>query len=239
MLLRYIISELIKLRRTLVLLLCVAAPTSVAIISILMALRFTQAPDLEKVALGATAIWAYMMLPLTITATSVLLTQIEHGASTWNHLLTVRKSRPYVYLAKLLVLCGLIVAMSAILWLELVFCGMLLGIFRNDAQGHINILALALLLSKMATASLLVATLQLWVALRYKDFVKPLILGIVGTFIAVAVTSAPEGAYFPWLMAVNMLAQDPARQQIGLIMGFFGGLGVALIMLIDLSHREN
>jgi len=80
--------------------------------------------------------------------------------------------------------------------------------------------------------------IQLWTALRFRSFVPPLVLGIVGTFIAVAAASAREGAYFPWLMPLHILSTDLAMQRMALMIGAAGGIGAMLAMLFDLSRRE-
>ena len=63
-------------------------------------------------------------------------------------------------------------------------------------------------------------------------------LGIVGTFIAVAAASAREGAYFPWLMPLHMLSTDPAMAVVALRIGIGGGALALLAMVIDLNRRE-
>ena len=80
--------------------------------------------------------------------------------------------------------------------------------------------------------------IQLWVALRFRSFVPPLILGIVGTFVAVIAAAAREGAYFPWLMPLHILSTEPAMQRMALAIGFAGGLATLAVMLVDLARRE-
>ena len=80
--------------------------------------------------------------------------------------------------------------------------------------------------------------IQLWTALRFRSFVPPLVLGIVGTFIAVAAASAREGAYFPWLMPLHILSTEPAMQVTALWIGAAGGAVALLAMLVDLGRRE-
>ncbi len=238
MLHRYLIAEFLKLRRSLVLLLCLAAPSCVAVLSTLISIRSERAPELDKFAMGTPAIWAFAMLPLAITALSVLLAQMEHGPRTWHHLLTLPGARPRVYLAKALAMLALIAGMSALLWVEMLLSGAVIGAFRSDATGAIDLAALAWLLTRMAAATTLVAMLQLWVALRFRSFVPPLVFGIAGTFAAIVATSAKEGPFFPWLMAVNMLNADPVPQTTALLLGGLGGLAVLGVMLAHLSWRE-
>jgi ABC-2 type transport system permease protein len=238
MLHRYIIAEILKLRRSLVLLLCLAAPTCVVVLTTLVALRSERPTELDKFAMGSPAMWAFAMLPLAITALSVLMAQMEHSPRTWFHLLTMPGARPRVFLAKALVMLALIAAMSVLIWGELLVGGQVIAELRKDASGTIDPAVLAILLAKMGAATTLVAMIQLWVALAFRSFVPPLVLGIAGTFAAIAATSAEEGVYFPWLMAVNMLTIEPGRQLTALLLGGGGGLLVLVLMLVHLSRRE-
>ena len=85
----------------------------------------------------------------------------------------------------------------------------------------------------------LMAMLQLWAALHFRSFVPPLVLGILGTFIAVAAASAREGAYFPWLMPLHLLSSDPAMALTALRIGAYGGLLALAGMLLHLGRRES
>jgi ABC-2 type transport system permease protein len=227
----------LKLRRSLALLLCVAAPSCVAFLNALIALEREGSVALSMFGIGGAAFWAFAMLPLAATALSVLMAQMEHGPRTWDHMLTMPGARPRIYLAKALAMMGLIAAMSALLFVELLVSARLVAMLHPVA-GALDAGQLATTLAKMAAAACLVCMLQLWVALHFRSFVPPLVFGIGGTFVAVAATSAKQGAYFPWLMAVNVLATDPARQNLALALGAVGGLLAMAGMLVHLSRSE-
>jgi ABC-2 type transport system permease protein len=108
----------------------------------------------------------------------------------------------------------------------------------HAVTGSLDAVALASTLAKMVAAAALVCMLQLWVALRFRSFVPPLVFGIGGTFVAVAATSARQGAYFPWLMAVNVLATEPERQQLAIMLGTLGGLAALAAMVLHMNLRE-
>ena len=236
MLHRYLVTELLKLRRSLALLLCVAAPGCVAILNLLIALQREGPAPLPMFGLSAAALWAFAMLPLTVTALSVLIAQVEHGPWTWDHLLTLPGARPRVYLAKAIVMMGLVAAMSALLLALVVISAPLVGRL-HEVEGALGEWALAASFGRMTIAAFLLCMLQLWVALSFRSFVPPLVFGIAGTFVAVVATGAQQGAYFPWLMAVNVLSEDPARPQLAILLGGLGGLAALLMMLAHLSRR--
>ena len=237
MLHRYLLAELLKLRRSLALLLCLAAPFFVVVMVTVMALDRKSPVPLEMLGINATALWAFAMLPLSITALSVLMAQMEHGPKTWDHLLTLPGARPRVFIAKALMMLALVAAMQTLLFLLMVAAIPLITSL-HDVTGTFDPAALAATLAKMFVAAGLVCMIQLWVALRFRSFVPPLVLGIGGTFAAVAATSARQGAYFPWLMSVNVLATEPDRQLLAIALGGAGGLLVLGLMAIMLSRRE-
>jgi lantibiotic transport system permease protein len=234
---RYLIVEVLKLRRSLALLLCVAAPTCVALLNLLFALESERTPALMGYAMGISSLWSFAMLPLAITALSVLMAQMEHGPRSWLHLLTLPGARPHLYLAKALTMLVLIAGMSALLWVETLLTSWLIGALRTDVRDAVSPLWLGTTLARMAAASILVAMLQLWVALRFKSFVPPLIFGISGTFAGLVATSAKKGVFFPWLMAFNTLMPSE-RQSTALMLGSTVGLAAMVAMLAHLSWRE-
>ena len=239
MLHRYLIAEVLKLRHSLALLLCVAAPFCVAALGTVIAFDRKASVPLDRFALSASGIWSFMMLPLAVTALSVLMAQMEHGSKSWNHILTLPRARPDVYLAKALVMLGLVALMSALLFVFTLAGAALLALLHPvGVMGEADLGRFAGVLARMVIASALVCMLQLWVALRYRSFVVPLIFGIAGTFVAVATLGAGKAAWFPWLLATDVLATNPAQQQLGLVLGGVGGAAALALMLVHLSRRE-
>lgn len=89
---------------------------------------------LNNFVIGGPGIWSFVMLPLAVTALSVLMAQMEHGSHTWNHLLTLPRTRPNLLLAKAIVMLGLIAMMSALLWgFMLVGAAVLAHLSRQEA----------------------------------------------------------------------------------------------------------
>lgn len=230
--------ELLKLRRSLALLLCVGAPTAVALLSVLINLERDKPLSWDIFVIGAAALWAYFMLPMTVTALTLLMAQMEHGPRAWNHLFALPIARWRLYAAKLVTACGLVAAMTLALLPLLVAGGLIVRAAnpRVGLAGLPDIGAGALLLGRMAGGALLMIVIQTWVALRFSSFVPPLVLGIGGTFVAVAATAAKQGIYFPWLLPVNALSTEGA--QFALLLGSVGGLVAAGAMLLDLGRKR-
>lgn len=234
---RFLITEYLKLRRSLVLLLCTCAPLFVAIICVLIGLKNKGPAPLDRYWQTGVAFWAFAMLPMTVTALSVLMAQMEHGPRTWDHVLAIPGARRRIFLAKMLVMMSLVGMMSVLVGLTLVGGAEVLGALK-PVTNAVDRAALATTLLKMFAASGLMCVIQLWTALAFRSFVPPLLLGIMGTFVSVAAASAREGAYFPWLMPLHILSVEPAMQLAALEIGALGGLAGLALMLFHLQRRE-
>ena len=234
---RFLVTELIKLRRSLVMLLCASAPLCVAVICVLIGLKSKGPAPLDRYWQTGAAFWAFAMLPMSVTALSVLMAQMEHGPRTWDHILAIPGARRRIFLAKAVVMLGLVAIMSALVGVALIGGAELLTSL-TPVTGQLDRSALALTLCKMFLASGLMCVIQLWTALGFRSFVPPLLLGIIGTFVSVAAAAAREGAYFPWLMPLHILSTDPAMQLVALRIGAFGGLIGLALMLLHLQRRE-
>ena len=234
---RFLLTEILKLRRSLVLLLCLTVPFCVAVICVLIGLKTKGPVPLDRYWQTGAAFWALAMLPMSITALSVLMAQMEHGPRTWDHLLAIPGARRRIFLAKAVIMLLLVAAMTLLVGAMLVGGGELLSALKPLAT-ELDRRALASTLGRMFLASGLMCVIQLWTALAFRSFVPPLLLGIMGTFVSVAAAAAREGAYFPWLMPLHILSTEPEMQRIALEIGAFGGLAGLLLMLLHLQHRE-
>ncbi len=205
--------EFAKLRRSLVLLLCVAAPTMVALLAGVMMMEWKKSEQWQMFAVQGAAMWSFFMLPI---------------------------ARWKFYAAKTLVITFLVAAMSAALIVLLPLAGYAAEALASGQQltGSYPWRDTSSLIATMFAGSLLLIAIQLWAALRYRSFVPPLVIGIGGTFVAVAATASKQGAFFPWLIPTNALASDPQRAAMAIDVGFYGGLAVALLMLVDMSRKE-
>lgn len=232
--------EVYKLRRSLALLLAVAAPVLIAVFVFFNVLRGDKGMPWETLLQTAAAIWAFFMLPMSVTALTALVAHAEHGPRTWDHLRALPIPRWHLYAAKAVCVLGVVAMMSVLLAVFVMLAVQLAGWWKPAvvAIGTPDIVGFLALLGRMFLAAWLLVAVQLWIALRYASFVPALATGIGGTFFAVVATSAKIGVVLPWQIPVNQLASDPARMQLALGIGCIGGSVAFALMLWRLSRRE-
>ncbi|WP_420471578.1 ABC transporter permease [Brevundimonas sp. FT23042] len=229
-----------KLNRSLAALLAVAAPSLIAIFQFFNVMRGKAPMPWEMWMAGSGAIWAFFMLPMSVTALTALVAHMEHGPKSWDHLRALPLARWKIYAAKAICVLTVVAAMSvAVLVFSWVAVRLAVALRPElEPTGTPDLVRHAGTLGLMLCAALLMVAIQLWTALRYSSFVPGLVVGIGGTFFAVVATSAKAGVFLPWQMPVNMLSSEPWRVTTALGLG--GGVGLlALIALtLHLSRRE-
>lgn len=232
--------ELLKLNRSLAALLAVAAPGLIAVFIFFNLLRLETAQDWTMVQMQAAGIWAFFMLPMSVTALTVLVAQMEHGPRSWEHLFALPVRRWRLLAAKAAAVFLVVAAMEAAVLIMTAGSGVLTGLVRPGLAptGVVDGTAMIWLHARIFAAGALLTAMQLWAALRFRSFVPGLVLGIGGTFFAVVATSAKNGVFMPWQMPVNILSGDPARADLALFLGLGGGVLVLGLMLVHLSRRE-
>jgi hypothetical protein len=232
--------EFRKLNRSLALLLAVVAPTLIAAFCFANAFRVGEAGPWALWLGSALAIWAFFMLPMSVTALTALVAQMEHAPRSWDHLRALPLPRWRFYTAKAVAVLTVIAAMTAMTVALTIGALTLAGAIRPELapSGPLDLAAHAATAGKMLLAALLMIAIQLWTALRFSSFVPALALGIGGTFFAVVATSSRIGVFLPWQMAVNMAATAQWRADTALALGFGGGLVALVLAIAHLSGRE-
>lgn len=235
-----LVVEARKLNRSLAAVLAVAAPSLIAIFVFFNMLRGKQAAPWDMWMTNASAIWAFFMLPMSVTALTALVAHLEHGPRSWDHLRALPLPRWRLYAAKAGCVLAVVALMSAAVLAMTWAAVTLAAAIKPQLQptGAFDLATYAALMGRMYLAALLMIAIQLWVALRFASFVPALAVGIGGTFFSVVATSAKQGVYFPWQMPVNMLATEAWRTQTALGLGLGLGAIVLIAALVHLSRRE-
>ena len=232
--------EAYKLRRSLALVLAAVAPLLISIFVFFNLVRVDKPASWEITLQTSAAIWAFFMLPMSVTALTALVANTEHGPRAWDHLRALPVPRWHLYASKAVCVLGVVAAMSLLLALLTLFAVEAAGWLKPAIAppGAPDVAGYFALLGRIFLAAWLLVAVQLWIALRYASFVPALAVGIGGTFFAVVATSAKVGAILPWQIPVNQLASDPLRVQFTLALGCIGGCLVFAAMLWQLSRHE-
>lgn len=232
--------ELYKLRHSLALLLVVVAPLLIAVFVFFNLLRGDKPMAWAMWLQSAAGIWAFFMLPMSVTALTALLAQAEHGPRSWDYLRGLPLPRWHLYAAKAACALAMVLAMSLLLAALVPLAVVAASAIKPvaAAAGTPDFSVFGLLLGRIFLAAWCLVAVQLWMALRHASFVPALALGIGGTFFAVVATSAKAGLVLPWQIPVNQLASDPTRADIALLLGFTGGLVVFALLLWRMDKRE-
>ncbi len=229
-----------KLNRSLAAILAIAAPSLIAVFVFFNVLRGKAPAPWEMWMGSASAIWAFFMLPMSVTALTALVAHMEHGPKSWDHLRALPLPRWKLYAAKAICVLAVVAAMSAAVLL-MAWGAVTLAVAIKPQlapTGVFDLAGSARTMGMMFLAGLLLIAVQLWTALRYASFVPGLVLGIGGTFFSVVATSARAGVFLPWQMPINMLASEAWRVNTALGLGAGLGLVALVLMTMHLSRRE-
>ncbi len=234
---RALSAELLKSRRTLMLLLAFLAPLAMAFLE--LAVGFNQGIKMYKIGgdswktlIDHTMIlWVLILLPLFVTLQMGLMGAMEHNSRTWKQLYSRPLPRWSIYLAKQIIGMGLIGISFIVLGLFSVGDG-LLGRFLVpdlgfDAPIPWNYLAQTLFFSFLATW--LIISIHLFISLYSSSFVFAMGVGIVATVFGLVVMGSDYEPFDPWIIpgvvAHNIFNGDTYMQP--LLTGLIGGLIVS------------
>lgn len=235
-----LIVEARKLNRSLALLLAVAAPCLIGVFIFFNMLR-GKAPMPWEMWMGSSAgIWAFFMLPMSVTALTALVAHMEHGPKAWDHLRALPRPRWTLYAAKAVCVLAVVGAMS-LLNLVVTYSAVRGAVAVKpvlEPTGALDLGQHLLTMARIWLAAILLTAIQFWTAMRFSSFVPALAIGIGGTFFSVVATAAKQGVFFPWQMPVNMLATEAWRVNTALGLGAGLGLAALIAAVAHLSARE-
>jgi ABC-2 type transport system permease protein len=232
------VTELMKLRRSLVMLVTLAAPLCVTAFAAIALGTRAGAVRWERFLDEGLAMWSFFMMPMSVTAVTALLAQLEHGSRMWNHLLALPCRRSSLFGAKAAVAGTLVLVMQLFVYLGLYAVGFAVSAAMpaHALVGDRQFDDMAIGMFAMALGAIPMVLMQLWVALRWRSFVVPLVVGILGTFFALVITASGINLYIPWLLQIYATMWPKPSGMIGVEAGLLGGALVLLAMLWDLGR---
>jgi len=239
-------AEALKLRRTLALRMCAVTPAVVVTLCVLQfgltELEVGQTPQAAwKSFAGASfALWAFLMMPLFVTLEAALLAGLEHSDRQWKHLLALPVPRSVHYLAKWTALVALLLT-TALLFVGLIALGgWALTFIRADTGlgGWPPLGWLLRLCTSMVVAGLLMAAIQLWVAIRWRSFTVAVAAGMSATVAGFIIGQSRFGRFYPWSMPVQLFAKKGEHSGFALVASLLGATVVIALSIWEFSRRE-
>ncbi len=245
-------AESLKLRHTLALRMVVLSPLAIAVLTVLqfafVARRMPPGPAAPPAAawhsLGESVfgLWCLLMLPLFVTLETALLAGLEHNNGQWKHLEALPVPRRAHYLGKATVATLMVACAYLILFALVPLSGWALE-WVAPALGIAGMPVLAPLVVPVIgsfIACLLMTSLQMWIALRWKSFTVAVSVGIVATMIGFILgRSDSYGMFYPWSMPLQAFSETGNNASIAIGLGLFGGALVAALGLHDFLRRDN
>lgn len=230
MIVRLCAIELLKIRRSLVLLTTVACPAAVVAMVFGMNLRGTPPASATPeqwnlIWAGVSAMWSWFMLPLYVALATSLINGNEHRNQAWRLMLSLPIRRRELYAAKAAVACALMVSAHLVLLGTAAATILALGAFGYPLSGAFDVDPPAMLWAAPVAALPLLAV-QHALSWRLRSIVPPLAVAVIATFVSIQLGRSELWSLLPWaypLIATN--AGDAALRQEALILA----LGLAVV----------
>jgi ABC-2 type transport system permease protein len=247
MFLRLLSAELLKMREPMTLLAFLGGPALLGVLTVFGAATREAPYAWAPLWVNLLSVWSLLLFPFAMIGMAAFSAQIEHRAKSWDHLLTlpVPKWAHFAVKALVVALAGLATYPLTIAFVTV--GGALGGLVSPLGQfgGPLGLGPVAAPAALSAGAGLLLIALQLWVSLRFAQFIVPVMVGIGGVMV-IMVSNAFQIAhltkYFPWGLpsTVYGLARlDAAPDLVPLFaVGGVGGLVVLVAMCVVLARRE-
>ena len=213
--------EILKIRRSLALLMMLACPFMVVLLStglFLKSANFAKPHLWQTFWMGNMALWCYFMQPLYIALITALLNGNEHKNHTWRLMLTLPITQRQLYISKAILALAFVVGANMCLLLLTGLDIGLFGLFGYSMQAALDY-PFAWTLLKISLACLPVVVIQHAISWRYSNIVLPLAIGVSATMAILQLGSSKYWVYFPWsytMMAANGSAPQMQMQALGL-----------------------
>src|SRR4029450_4813993 len=185
MLPRVLLTECLKIKRTLALWMVLIAPYAVIFLQFLISLA--SADQMAKrnadvwagIARQTVALWTVLMMPLFLTLETSLLAGVEHSEKNWKSVLALPPPRWTIYVSKLIVTITLLWTAHLMLVTGTLASGYLLRAVRpvlrlDNLQAGLVIWPMV----QVSLAALCAVTIQHWVSLRWQSFTAAMAFGM-------------------------------------------------------------
>lgn len=244
-LLRAVMMEFKKIKRTIILWAVLAAPLLVGGVQFLILLNRDEiVTNIEDPWLfldhAMSNVWALMIYPLLIALITSLLSSYEHDNQKWKILFSLPVNRHNIYIAKFITANILLLSANLILSGLYLANGYLMIILKPEF-GFANITIADQYIwkcLKFYLASMLIISFHHWLAVRFKSFAVVMGVGVAGTFMGMVQATVLIQKYFPWKYPINVQVTNPGFQETALILGIAGGIILLILGSIHITRRD-
>jgi hypothetical protein len=237
MFVRVLLTECLKLKRTLALWMVLIAPMSLVLLQ--FAITYKRAGELQHGNKDAWSIivhqtiepWALLLMPLFVTLETSLLAGLENTEKNWKSLLALPAPRWTIYISKLVVAAGMLWAAHAVLIGGTSLSGVLLrAIFPGLNLGGLPLMPFLIPMLRVSVAALLGVTIQHWVSSRWQSYTAAMGFGMCVMIFGVFAANSPKiGSWFPWSLPIHAVLHGAAGND-GITFWSLGGATLAAML---------
>jgi len=234
-------AELCKLRGSWLIPLAVAGPIGLGIMAGLAMMNTNKTLEWDPLFNSfILPLWCLFLLPMSVVAFTALLVQFEHNSRAFEHLLALPASRWSIFLSKIIIA---VIAVFLMNWLMPLFVwactSLVAGIMGKQIPGQIDYVGMIKMTNFVASGALPLTILQMWIGLRFRSFVVPISVGIIGVLvtIAIALTGTTKADWAPYAQPFLILTR-PDLAVIRVQVASLFAVTMIPFALIHLSFRE-
>ncbi len=234
--------ELLKIRRSLALLMMFAIPMVVLLLHFSMLVKRHDIGQIDAKTWfmywnAVTGMWSYFMMPLYIALITGLLNGQEHKNQTWRLMLTLPVSQLQLFVVKGILAWLFVVAstLALIAGTALTVGGLgLAGAAMEDAFPA----ELLTTLGKIALTCLPVLMIQHALSWRFQNLVLPLAVGVIGTMGVLQFGGSTYWVWNPWTYPAMAMMGQVEKQQHAMLLAAVVGVALLAISALLLGRRE-
>jgi hypothetical protein len=240
---RLVAVELLKIRRSLALLMMFAIPMVVLLLHFAMLVKRHHVAQIDAGIwfmywYGVNGMWTYFMMPLYIALITGLLNGHEHKNQTWRLMLTLPVSQLQLFVVKGILAWLFVVASTLVLMAATALTVGGLGLAGASMDGAFQV-ELLTMLGKVALTCLPVLVIQHAISWRFQNLVLPLAVGVIATMGVQQIGSSTYWVWYPWSYPVMaMLGSDVAKQQHAMMLAAVVGGALLAVSAVLLGRRD-
>lgn len=180
--------------------------------------EFNKSPWVRYYGLSYGLMSLLLLIPYIILMCSTMV-QTEHNSNAWKYLYALPLPKSTIYFSKLVVAIGLIALTLLVFFGSTLLGGYLLGVLRPEYEFH-NYSPMvgqwAAMIGHSFIAILGVTALQYWLSIRWKNYIIPIGIGMMGFVMSVMIVDEERFAtYFPYCYSMFLSENQNGMENFG------------------------